>query len=107
MWRNEYGVNCPSSTEEFTFTATKYAFDVWGRSAQSNTWAEADYLDENGSLIIAMMEQTPQGTSVPNTLDVNIDFGDAPNAKSVLLKMWVYSQIRDRVTQYNITITRT
>ena len=97
----------PSNIGIVTFTATKYTFDIWGDGGTYPRWAEADYLDENGTLITAEIKNPPQGTNIPLTLDFDIKFDQQPTAKSALLKMWVYSSICEKTTQYNITVTRT
>jgi hypothetical protein len=53
------------------------------------------------------IKNPPQGTNIPLTLDFDIKFDQQPTAKSALLKMWVYSSICEKSTQYNITVTRT
>lgn len=104
---NEYAVNCPTGVDNFTFTATKNNDDDWGDGMVDPIWAEASYYDENGTLIITQAQQPPQGSSIPDTLDFDIEFDEIAGSVSAVFKTWVYSPEYLRSTEYTVTITRT
>lgn len=96
----EYTVNVSESIEDFTFTATRDANDVFKISSSSNYWAYVYYND------VTHTDMLRDNGSITQSVRVNFGTSATSSATGAQVAIGVYSPTYDRVTVYHIYITR-